>query len=80
MSNTYIGGSLIYGKGEQSIKLGVSEVQERNTGMQCYMNGRHRKAESDRNKRRDLDYKQEIGSEVESFCLEDMQAAGCDSG
>ena len=35
--------------------------------MQCYMNGGHRKAESDRNKRRDLDYKQEIGSEVESF-------------
>jgi len=31
------------------------------------MNGRHRKAESDRNKRRDLDYKQEIGLEVESF-------------
>jgi len=35
--------------------------------MQCYMNGRHRKTELDRNKRRDLDYKQEIGSEVESF-------------
>ena len=35
--------------------------------MQCYMNGGHRKAESDRNKRQDLDYKQEIGSEVESF-------------
>jgi len=31
------------------------------------MNGRHTKAESDRNKRQDLDYKQEIGSEVESF-------------
>jgi len=33
--------------------------------MQCYMNGRHRKAELDRNKRRDLDHKQEIGSGVE---------------
>ena len=31
------------------------------------MNGRHRKAESDRNKRQDLDYKQEIGLEVENF-------------
>ena len=26
MSNTYIGGSIIYGNGEQSIRLGVSEV------------------------------------------------------
>ena len=31
------------------------------------MNGGHRKAELDRNKRQVLDYKQEIGSEVESF-------------
>ena len=51
MSNTYIGGSLIYGNREQGIRSRVSEVQERNTGMQCYMNGRHRKAELDRNKR-----------------------------
>jgi len=29
------------------------------------MNGRHRKTESDRNKRWDLYYKQEIGSGVE---------------
>jgi len=28
---------------------------------------KHRKAESDKNKRQDLDYKQEIGSEVENF-------------
>ena len=32
------------------------------------MSGGHRKAESDRNKRQVIDYKQEIGSEVESFC------------
>ena len=38
-----------------------------NTGMQCYMNGRHRKVESDKNKRRDLYYKQEIGLGVEIF-------------
>ena len=31
------------------------------------MNGRHRKAELERNKRWDLDYKQEIGLEVENF-------------
>ena len=35
--------------------------------MQCYMNGRHRKAESDRDKRRDLYCKQEIGSGVDIF-------------
>ena len=46
-----------------------------NTGMQCYMNGRHKKAESDRNKRRDLDYKQEVGSGVDIFCdPEDLEA------
>ena len=39
------------------------------------MNARHRKAELDRNKRQDLDYKQEIGSGVESFCdPEDLEA------
>ena len=80
MSNTYIGSSLIYWNREQSIRLGVSEVQERNTGMRCYMNGRHRKAESDRNKRRDLDYKQEIGLEVGSFCDPgDLQVAWHDN-
>jgi len=42
-------------------------VKVGNTGMQCYMNGRHRKVESDKNKRRDLYYKQEIGSGGESF-------------
>jgi len=31
------------------------------------MNKGHRKAESDRDKKRDLDYKQKIGSGVESF-------------
>ena len=35
--------------------------------MQCYMNGRHRKAESDRNNRPDLYYKQEIRLGVENF-------------
>ena len=40
------------------------------------MNGGHRKAESDRNKRQVLDYKQEIGLEVESFPdPEDTQAS-----
>jgi len=65
--------------GEQSIKSGILEVRGRNTGMWCYMNGGHRKAELDRNKRRVLDYKQEIGLEVESFCdPEDAQASlGC---
>src|SRR5882724_3301710 len=58
MSNTYIGRSLIYWNREQSIWSGVSEVRAGNAGMRCYMNGRHRTAESDRNKRRDL----EIGS------------------
>ena len=49
--NTYIGRSLIYWNREQSIRSGVSEVQVGNTGMRCYMNGRHMKAESDRDKR-----------------------------
>ena len=44
--------------------------------MQCFMNGRHRKAESDRNKRQDLEYKQEIGSEVESFRDPEDNASG----
>ena len=35
--------------------------------MRCYMNGRHRKAELGRNKRRDLYYKREIGSGVKNF-------------
>jgi len=42
-------------------------VRARNTGMQCYMNGRHQNAELDKDKRRDLYHKQEIGSGGESF-------------
>ena len=39
------------------------------------MNGRHRKAELDRDKRQDLYYKQEIGSGVDIFRdLEDLEA------
>jgi len=53
MSNTYIGRSLIYWNREQSIRLGYWKWQ-RETQNAMYMNGRHRNAESDRNKRRDL--------------------------
>ena len=43
--------------------------------MQCYMTERHRKAELDKNKRRDLYYKQEIGSGVDIFHdPEDLEA------
>jgi len=81
MWNTYIGRSLIYWNREQSIRSGLLEVRERNTGMRCYMNGRHRTAESDRNKRWDLDYKQEIGLEVENFHdSEELQAVWHEGG
>ena len=41
--------------------------------MQCYMNGRHRKAESDKNKRQDLDYKQEIGLGVDISVIQKIR-------
>ena len=73
MLNIYIQ-SLIYRVREHSInqgvgsiesaRSGITELQKRNTARQCYMNGKHRKAESERYNNQDLDYNGNPGSGV----------------
>ena len=40
----------------ESARLGISEVQMETQQGNVYMNGKHRKAESERNKKQDLYY------------------------
>ena len=59
MSNNYMRRSLVYGVREhrinqdigsvESVRSGISEVQEETQKGNVYMNGKHRKAESERN-------------------------------